>query len=91
MLIWLDGGNSPKTKPNENYAREFWELFTLGRDVLYTEVDIREAARAFTGVFLFREQNLDARPIFDLCATTKRSRPSSPRAQPCHSITTTRA
>jgi len=66
MLIWLDGANSPKTKPNENYAREFWELFTLGRDVLYTEDDIREAARAFTGVFLFREQNLDARPIFDL-------------------------
>lgn len=66
MLIWLDGGNSPKTRPNENYAREFWELFTLGRDVLYTETDIREAARAFTGVFLFREQNLDARPIFDL-------------------------
>ena len=66
MLIWLDGANSPKSKPNENYAREFWELFTLGRDVLYTEDDIKEAARAFTGVILFREQNLDARPLFDL-------------------------
>lgn len=66
MLIWLDGANSPKQDPNENYAREFWELFTLGRDVLYTEDDIREAARAFTGITLLRENNVDARPIFDL-------------------------
>lgn len=66
MLIWLDGANSPKQDPNENYAREFWELFTLGRDVLYTEADIREAARAFTGITLLRQDNLDARPIFDL-------------------------
>lgn len=66
MLIWLDGANSPKQSPNENYTREFWELFTLGRDVLYTEQDIREGARAFTGITLFREQDLDARPIYDL-------------------------
>lgn len=66
MLIWLDGANSPKSDPNENYAREFWELFTLGRDVLYTEADIREGARAFTGITLFREDGLDARPVFDL-------------------------
>jgi len=66
MLIWLDGANSPKSNPNENYAREFWELFTLGRDVLYTEADIREAARAFTGITLLRQNGQDARPIFDL-------------------------
>ncbi len=66
MLIWLDGANSPKDDPNENYAREFWELFTLGRDVLYTEDDIREGARAFTGITLLRQNNLDARPIFDI-------------------------
>jgi len=66
MLIWLDGANSPKDNPNENYAREFWELFTLGRDTLYTEQDIRNSARAFTGITLLREQDLDARPIFDL-------------------------
>ncbi len=66
MLIWLDGANSPKQAPNENYAREFWELFTLGRDVLYTEDDIREGARAFTGITLLRESDLDARPIYDL-------------------------
>lgn len=66
MLIWLDGANSPKAKPNENYTREFWELFTLGRDVLYTEQDIREGARAFTGITLLREYQQDARPIFDV-------------------------
>jgi uncharacterized protein (DUF1800 family) len=48
MLVWLDGGNSRKEKPNENFAREFLELFTLGVGH-YTERDIREAARAFTG------------------------------------------
>jgi uncharacterized protein (DUF1800 family) len=48
MLVWLDGGNSKKEKPNENFAREFLELFTLGAGH-FTERDIREAARAFTG------------------------------------------
>ncbi len=66
MLIWLDNANSPKDNPNENYTREFWELFTLGRDVLYTEQDIKEGARAFTGITLLRQQNRDARPIYDL-------------------------
>lgn len=66
MLIWLDGANSPKQSPNENYTREFWELFTLGRDVLYTEADIREGARAFTGITLLRQSNQNARPIYDL-------------------------
>jgi hypothetical protein len=66
MLIWLDGANSPKESPNENYTREFWELFTLGRDVLYTEDDIREGARSFTGITLLRESERDARPIYDL-------------------------
>ena len=48
MLVWLDGSNSKKGKPNENYAREFLELFTLGVGH-YREIDVREAARAFTG------------------------------------------
>src|SRR6185312_10639688 len=43
MLVWLDGGTSKKDKPNENFAREFLELFTLGVGH-YTERDIREAA-----------------------------------------------
>jgi uncharacterized protein (DUF1800 family) len=48
MLVWLDGADSRKEKPNENFAREFLELFTLGVGH-YTEPDIRAAARAFTG------------------------------------------
>jgi uncharacterized protein (DUF1800 family) len=48
MLVWLDGGASRREQPNENFAREFLELFTLGTGN-YTEADIRQAARAFTG------------------------------------------
>lgn len=50
MLEFLDGIRSVKGSPNENYAREFFELFTLGANRgAYTEQDIREAARALTG------------------------------------------
>src|SRR5438874_7993993 len=48
MLIWLDGRLNVVGKPNENYAREVMELFTMGIGS-YTEHDVREAARAFTG------------------------------------------
>jgi uncharacterized protein (DUF1800 family) len=48
MLIWLDGRENKKGNPNENYARELMELFSLGIGH-YTENDVREAARAFTG------------------------------------------
>jgi uncharacterized protein (DUF1800 family) len=48
MLIWLDGRYSKKGKPNENYARELMELFTLGVGH-YTEKDVQELARVFTG------------------------------------------
>src|SRR5205823_2324279 len=48
MMVWLDTNQSKKGKPNENYARELMELFSLGIGN-YTEHDIREAARAFTG------------------------------------------
>ncbi len=49
MLLYLDGQSNVKRKPNENFARELLELFTLGEGEGYTEEDIREAARAFTG------------------------------------------
>jgi len=48
MLVWLDSNSNVKGKPNENYARELMELFSLGVGN-YTEKDVREAARAFTG------------------------------------------
>jgi uncharacterized protein (DUF1800 family) len=49
MLDWLDGTNSRKGRPNENFARELWELFMLGEGRGYTQADIEEASRAFTG------------------------------------------
>jgi uncharacterized protein (DUF1800 family) len=48
MLVWLDTVTSTRGNPNENYARELMELFSLGIGN-YTEADIREAAKAFTG------------------------------------------
>jgi hypothetical protein len=48
MLVWLDSNRNVKGHPNENYARELMELFSLGVGN-YTETDVREAARAFTG------------------------------------------
>lgn len=48
MLDYLNNQQNRKQKPNENYARELMELFTLGIGN-YTEQDIKEAARAFTG------------------------------------------
>jgi len=50
MLTFLDGIDNRKGAPNENYAREVMELFTLGADRgAYTEDDIRQAAKALTG------------------------------------------
>lgn len=62
MIIWLDNLTNIKDAPNENYARELMELFTMGiNDVIdgtanYTEEDIHESARAFTGWTLRRNQ-----------------------------------
>jgi uncharacterized protein (DUF1800 family) len=48
MLIWLDNGSNQKDHPNENFARELLELFTLGVGN-FTEADVRAAARGLTG------------------------------------------
>lgn len=48
MLSFLNNQQNRKQHPNENFAREVMELFTMGRGT-YTETDIREAARAYTG------------------------------------------
>jgi len=49
MLLWLSGTENTKWSPNENYARELMELFTLGAGSGYSERDVREQARALTG------------------------------------------
>ena len=56
MLIWLDSNQNKKQAANENFARELMELFSLGVGN-YTEKDIREAARAFTGWYTSQEVN----------------------------------
>ena len=68
MLVYLDGANSRKEAPNENFAREVMELFTLGeasKGGQYTEQDIKEAARAFTGWSIERDDfSFKFRPAF---------------------------
>lgn len=49
MLVYLNGVENNRFSPNENYARELYELFTLGADNGYTQEDIEETARALTG------------------------------------------
>jgi uncharacterized protein (DUF1800 family) len=67
MIAWLDGNLNRRGKPNENFARELFELFALGIGN-YTERDIKEAARAFTGWhsqggdFWFNERAHDTGP-----------------------------
>lgn len=55
MLIWLDNNLNVKGKPNENWARELMELFTVGIGN-YSEKDVQEVARAFTGWTMDRRQ-----------------------------------
>ncbi|WP_340154663.1 DUF1800 domain-containing protein [uncultured Winogradskyella sp.] len=65
MLKYLNGKQNRKKQPNENFARELMELFTLGEGQ-YSEKDIKESARAFTGYnhdfdgdFVFRTKHHD--------------------------------
>lgn len=65
MIFYLNNNNNKKSNPNENFARELLELFTLGNGN-YSEKDIIEAARAFTGYaynfggdFVFKEKHHD--------------------------------
>jgi uncharacterized protein (DUF1800 family) len=54
MIVYLDSAQNRKGAPNENFARELMELFTLGEGN-YAEQDVKEAARAFTGWSLDRD------------------------------------
>ncbi len=74
MLVYLNGLNSLKGSPNENYARELMELFTLGASNGYTERDVREQARALT--------RLDGRlpkTVSAGCASTSSARTTTTR------------
>ncbi len=65
MIKYLDNKQNKKNKPNENFARELMELFTIGINN-YSEKDVKEAARAFTGwsitkqgKYIFKERHHD--------------------------------
>ena len=70
MLLYLNGYSNKKKAPNENYARELYELFTLGEGNGYDSSDITETSRALTGynkysngngsAIIFSENNFDA-------------------------------
>lgn len=63
MIRYLNNQQNRKQKPNENFARELMELFTLGRGH-YSEMDVKEAARAFTGWSSDRNGNYVFRSFF---------------------------
>lgn len=63
MALFLDSNSNRKGRPNENFARELLELFTLGEGQVYTEEDVVETAKCFTGwhvtdrhAFIFRQE-----------------------------------
>lgn len=63
MMIWLDGNTNRSGKANENFARELMELFTMGVGN-YSETDVKESARAFTGwVFDYPSQSFIFNPF----------------------------
>jgi Uncharacterized protein conserved in bacteria len=70
MLVWLDGISNVAGDPNENFARELQELFTMGiRDAVtgeanYSERDVKEIARAFTGWKFKQKEGKKARVNF---------------------------
>ena len=55
MLVWLDGRTNVKAKPQENFARELMELFTMGVGQ-FAETDVYAGARVFTGWNMVREE-----------------------------------
>src|ERR671925_249939 len=74
MLVWLNGNLNRKGAPNENYARELMELFTLGAYRGYGEQDVREQARALTGWTSRRQRGVgDVDFRYDASCTTTAS------------------
>lgn len=66
MLYYLDNFDNVADGPNENYARELMELHTIGVDAGYTQQDVAEVARCFTGWTIdFREEGTDGEYYYD--------------------------
>jgi len=61
MLVYLNGNENVAEEPNENYARELMELFTMGENNGYTQTDVEEVSRALTG---WRTDRFDCTPPY---------------------------
>jgi len=73
MLRWLTGSVNNKLKPNEDFAREFMELFTIGvynraGELNYSDLDVANAARAFTGMGIINSAQFGLTSIFNFSA-----------------------
>lgn len=75
MLIYLDNVDNLKAAPNENYAREILELYTFGVDNRYTQTDIEQLAKCFTG-WGIRKVRPEARKLFPESARNPYTTPS---------------
>ena len=75
MLIYLDSVLNQKGDPNENYAREILELFAFGVDNRYTQMDIEQLAKCFTG-WSIRKVMPEEKQTFPASARTPPTRPS---------------
>lgn len=64
MMIYLDSVLSSRSTPNENYPRELLELFTMGSDNGYTQNDINELSKAWTGVRVVKKSPENANNLF---------------------------
>jgi uncharacterized protein (DUF1800 family) len=66
MMIYLDNASNVADGPNENYARELMELHTIGSGAGYTQTDVHEVARCFTGWTVdYNDQGTDGEFLFD--------------------------
>jgi uncharacterized protein (DUF1800 family) len=66
MMIYLDNASNVADGPNENYARELMELHTIGVGAGYTQTDVHEVARCFTGWTVdYNDQGTDGDFLFD--------------------------
>ncbi|MCP3910951.1 MAG: DUF1800 domain-containing protein [Actinomycetia bacterium] len=77
MTIWLDLETNVVGQPNENYARELLELFTMGIDNGYTQRDIVEVARAMTGVGLGWPERDEGLPTGEFHGNTHDKKPKT--------------
>ena len=87
MVVWLDGSHEHKTRPQENFAREIMELFTMGVG-FYTESDVYAGARVFSGWNLERVGRRRRERLLPFRLQRRTARDQPPRNSASRSIRT---